>query len=73
VRSSEFELFTGKEDRLLRRLTLAIDFGADDSEEIQSLIGAGVRFELAVSNPNKKVSVTEPQDARPYSELFAGT
>jgi hypothetical protein len=70
ARSARLELWTGKDDRLLRRLRIAIEFGVDEPAEFQSLVGAGIRFELAVLHPNKEVEVSEPEDARPSSELF---
>jgi hypothetical protein len=76
VRSSRFEVYTGKDDRLLRRLELEVDFGLDVPRELRSalgsLVGAKVRFELGVDDPNRKVTVAEPEDALPSSELPGG-
>jgi hypothetical protein len=76
VRSSRLEVYTGKEDRLLRRLELEVDFGLDVPRELRSalgsLVGARVVFELGVDDPNSPVSVETPQDALPSSELAGG-
>lgn len=76
VRSSRFEVYTGKDDRLLRRLELEIDFGLDVPRELRgalgSLVGARVRFELGVDDPNRPVRVAEPENALPSSELPTG-
>ena len=76
VRSSRFEVYTGKDDRLLRRLELEIDFGLDVPRELRgalgSLVGARVLFELGVDDPNRKVTVAEPENALPSSELPTG-
>jgi hypothetical protein len=76
VRSSRFEVYTGKEDRLLRRLELEVDFGLDVPKELRgalgSLVGARVLFELGVDDPNRPVTVAEPGDALPATELPAG-
>jgi hypothetical protein len=72
VRSARLELWTGKDDRLLRRLRLAIDLGVKAPAQVKSLVGAGVRFELSVLHPNEEVQVSEPEGARPSSELFGG-
>jgi hypothetical protein len=76
VRSSRFEVYTGKDDRLLRRLELEIDFGLDVPKELRgalgSLVGAKVSFELGVDEPNRKVTVPEPENALPSSQLPQG-
>lgn len=55
VRSSSFDLWTGKRDRLLRRLRIQADLGFDVPQELRralgSLVGAKFEFELAVTNP----------------------
>jgi hypothetical protein len=55
VRSSSFELWSGKQDRLLRRLAMSVDFGFDVPGELRralgDLVGAKVDFELGVRNP----------------------
>jgi hypothetical protein len=64
VRSSSFVLYTGKKDRLLRKLDLTADLGFDVPQDLQNalgtLVGAKVEFELAVANPNKPVHVSVP-------------
>jgi hypothetical protein len=73
VRSSRFELETGAEDRLLRRLHVDADFGLDVPERLQGvlgrLVGARVIFELGIGKPNEPVTVDAPEDALPYSAL----
>jgi hypothetical protein len=76
VRSSRFEVYTGKDDRLLRRLELEVDFGLDVPRELRgafgSLVGARLLFELGVDDPNREVRVEEPENALPSSELPGG-
>ncbi|MDQ3822595.1 MAG: hypothetical protein M3321_05080 [Actinomycetota bacterium] len=76
VRSSRFEVYTGKDDRLLRRLEIEVDFGLDVPRELRealgSLVGARILFELGVDDPNRPVRVAEPEDALPASELPQG-
>lgn len=71
ARNTRIVVLTGKEDRLLRRVELAIDFSPSAPDEVQRIPGAGVRFLLEVREPNSDVSVPEPEDARPYSKLSA--
>jgi len=76
VRSSRFEVYTGKDDRLLRRLELEVDFGLDVPKELRNalgtLVGARLLFELGVDDPNREVRVEEPENALPSSELPGG-
>jgi hypothetical protein len=76
VKSSSFDVWTGKDDRLLRRLLLKADLGFDVPASLRrvlgSVVGAKVEFELAVSNPNEPVSVPPPANPLPSSELPGG-
>jgi hypothetical protein len=64
TRSSSVDLFTGKKDRLLRRLTLSADLGFDVPPQLRAalgnIVGAKVQFLLAVTNPNGHVTVKAP-------------
>jgi len=61
VRSSSFDLYTGKKDRLLRRTTIDVAFAfavpANLRRALGSLVGARIRFVLAVDRPNSPVHV----------------
>jgi hypothetical protein len=76
VKSSSFELWAGRDDHLLRRLLLKADLGLDVPASLRrilgSVVGAKVDFELAVSNPNKPVSVAPPTNPLPSSQLPGG-
>lgn len=76
VRSAPFELVTGKDDRLLRRLKLTLDIGTDAPRELAgglgNLSGAKVQFDLRIDEPNKPVEVQEPEGALPYESLPQG-
>jgi hypothetical protein len=66
VRSATIDVYTGKDDRLLRKLDVSIDF-APAATKVKDLVGASVRFTLAISNPNEPVTVETPTNAQPYS------
>ena len=72
VRSSRLELLSGKDDRLLRRLVMEVDFGLDVPEVLRSdlgrLAGGRLSFELRVDDPNRPVAVPEPRGAEPYPD-----
>jgi hypothetical protein len=76
VDSSSFEVWSGREDHLLRRLLLKADLGFDVPVSLQrvlgEVVGAKIDFELAISNPNKPVSVPPPTNPLPSSELPSG-
>jgi hypothetical protein len=76
VKSSSFGLWSGRDDHLLRRLLLRADLGLDAPQFLRrvlgSVVGAKIDFELAVSNPNKPVSVPPPTNPLPSSQLPGG-
>ena len=59
--SSRFEVYTGKDDRLLRRLlleaTLGFDVPSDLRRALGEVVGATITFRLGVGNPNEPVNV----------------
>ena len=63
VKSSSFVLFSGKRDRLLRKVDVTATFNFDVPKALENVfgvLGAKVEFELGVANPNKPVSVRLP-------------
>jgi hypothetical protein len=64
VKSSSIDVWTGKQDKLLRRLDLKAKLAFDVPDELKrafgSIVGANVEFELQIANPNKPVHVTVP-------------
>jgi hypothetical protein len=65
TRSTRFDLYTGADDRLLRRLTMEADFALDVPEDFREslgeLVGAKVAFQLGVDRPNEPVEVEAPR------------
>jgi hypothetical protein len=76
VRSSSFDVWSGRRDHLLRRLVLKADLGLDVPPSLRRVLGrvvaARILFELAVAHPNQPVSVKPPPNALPSSELPGG-
>jgi hypothetical protein len=66
VQTATMDVWTGKEDRLLRKVDIAIELSPNTSEKLKRLLGAGIHFTLAISNPNEEVSIQAPQNAKPY-------
>ena len=77
VEEATIEIYTGTEDRYLRRLVVDVGFGIEDREgapeNLTQLAGARMLVELEIGDPNGEVSVEEPTDALPYTELPAGS
>lgn len=73
TRATLFELDTGRDDRLLRRLRLEADFALDVPAHLRrqlgDLLGAKVVFRLGVRRPNAPVTVEDPESARPAAAL----
>lgn len=76
VESSSFDLWTGKQDHLLRRLLIHTNLGfgvpAALRQALGDVVGAKIEFELAVSDPNKPVRVAPPTNPLPSSQLPGG-
>lgn len=68
VEDTTFELYSGQDDRLLRRLLMEAEIAFDVPEELRralgDLVGAKVTFELEISDPNEPIEVEAPTDAR---------
>jgi hypothetical protein len=64
VKSSSIDVWTGKDDKLLRRLELKAELGFDVPDDLKRVlgdaVGANVEFVLAIAHPNQPVHVTMP-------------
>lgn len=73
TQSATVDLLTGKEDRLLRRMTVDVRLAAQVSGPVRQALGqlaaAHIRFELAVGKVNTAVQVPEPAGALPASAI----
>jgi hypothetical protein len=69
TKSATIDVFTGKEDRLLRRLVIDAKLGAHVPAALQEQLGelgkARLTFELGIADPNGDVKVQEPKGAKP--------
>lgn len=76
TRETSLSVWTGEDDRLLRRLLLEAELGLEVPAELRAalgdLVGATITFELGVTDPNQDVSVEAPPNPRPSSELPGG-
>lgn len=76
VESSSFDVWSGRDDHLLRRLLLEAELGFEVPESLRralgEVVGAKVEFELSISDPNEPVRVAPPANPLPSSELPGG-
>jgi hypothetical protein len=71
ARETSVQVWTGADDRLLRRLLLEAELGDVPGPlglVLGDVVGATITFELGVTDPNRPVSVEAPRDPRPSSE-----
>jgi hypothetical protein len=75
VRSARAEVWTGVEDRIMRQLTVAVDFALDkDAGRPMGIEGGRVNLRLRLDGVNRTpVKVTPPKGAKPLSSLFAAS
>lgn len=66
VETPRVELYTGAEDRILRRLVVTLGLRDPENEQDGR---AAVRLELTITDVNEEQAIEAPKDARPFSEL----
>jgi len=73
VQSATFDLWTGKSDRALRRLTVKLGIAVPKSLQAKAggLKSGQIAFGLAITDRNKPETIKAPANARPYSDLQA--
>jgi hypothetical protein len=65
VKDPHVEIYTGKDDMILRRMV--VNLGVDDSASDAS---GTVAFDVSISDLNEDQDIAEPADAKPFSELL---
>lgn len=71
VKSAKLDIYTGKDDRLLRRLAIdvVLDVPADARQQAGGLSSGNVRFALTLADLNNPQTITAPKGAKPLSAL----
>ena len=67
VKDPKVEIYTGKEDKILRRMVVALGI-VDTQNEAGS---ADIKFDLAISDLNEDQEVSEPSGAKPFDQLLS--
>jgi hypothetical protein len=65
VKDPRFEIYTGKEDTILRRLV--VNLGIDDKA---SGSNGTVGFDVSITDLNEEQDIAEPADAKPFKDLL---
>jgi hypothetical protein len=64
VKDPRVEIYTGKDDTILRRMV--IDFGVDDKATNTQ---GKLNFDLSIEDLNESQDISAPEDAKPFAEL----
>lgn len=76
VRRAQMDLWTGEDDRILRRLRLEVDYQLPEEareeapEDARGLTSARAALELTLADLGEEQEIVAPQDARPLGELL---
>jgi len=65
VKDPRVEIYTGKEDQILRRMV--VNLGVEDTA---SKTTGTIAFDVSITNLNEDQDIAEPADAKPFSELL---
>ena len=71
VKNPKFDIYVGKSDNKIRRLSVAVDFQipADQRSKFQGAEGGTLNFSIDFAKVGEPQTITAPTNARPLSEL----
>ena len=69
IRDLSVEIHTGADDRILRRLVIALDVQAAEGSGLPGGGTASVRLDLSLLEVNEDQEIEAPDDPRPFEEL----
>jgi hypothetical protein len=71
VKNPKIDVYVGKDDKILRRLNVAIDFEIPEAQrqQFQGAQGGNITFSLDLADVGKPQTVNAPANAKPLSEL----
>jgi hypothetical protein len=69
IRDLSVEIYTGADDRILRRLVVDLDVQAPEGSEIAGSGSAALRLDLSLLEVNEDQEIEAPDDPRPFEEL----
>ena len=63
------DVFTGKDDKTLRRMVIAFDLKMDTGKTLYGFGSGRVSLDLTISDLNQPQTIDAPKDAKPFTEL----
>ena len=74
VRDARLELWTGEEDKIMRRLNVRLEFEVPESsrQRAQGLTSGTIRFDMTLGSINDEQEIRAPENPRPLQDLVAG-
>lgn len=71
VRNTTFDVWTGKDDKMLRKLSIGttLPVTGQTSTQLGGMTSAGIALTVQYSDLNQPQTITAPQTVRPYSEF----
>lgn len=71
IKEVRFDVYTGKDDKTLRRMTIELKFEVPESQRqsAQGISGGELTFDLVISELNKPQTVNPPANPKPFDEL----
>jgi hypothetical protein len=73
VKDAKFDVYSGKDDHILRRLTVRLTFDVPKNARSQAsgLSGGDLSFDLSLGGLNQPQTIAAPASSRPFGELTA--
>jgi hypothetical protein len=69
VERLDVEIYTGADDRILRRMVVGLGLQAPDGQEAAGAQSADIRFDLQLLEVNEEQDIEAPSGAKPFDEL----
>ena len=71
IKDVSFDVYTGKEDKTLRRMTVKLKFEVPENQRqsAQGLSGGELTFDLVIDDLNQPQTVNPPANPKPFDEL----
>ena len=69
VKDPKVEIYTGKEDKILRRMVISLGIVAPEGSGASG--SANIKFDLAISDLNEDQEISEPSGAKPFDQLLS--
>jgi hypothetical protein len=71
VKTAELDIYTGKDDKVLRKLEAKIEFTVPEAlrQQAGGLQSGKIELSLEIADVNEPQTITEPESAKPLSQL----